>query len=77
MVRMLSSDRSLGRIEVAYSDIAKIQFAGRDPAVGKTCKTWENWVRRFAEKKRISSVIAATDQRGEIARQLLDAPSYR
>lgn len=30
------------------SDIASIHLTGRDPAAGKS---WENWVRRYAEKK--------------------------
>jgi len=31
-----------------YSDIAGIEFSGRDMAAGKR---WEDWVRRYAEKK--------------------------
>lgn len=48
LVRVLPLEPQLGRIEIAYPDIAEIRFTGRDPAAGKT---WENWVRRFAEKK--------------------------
>lgn len=33
---------------VAYSDIASLTFSGKDTAAGKT---WENWLRRYAEKK--------------------------
>jgi hypothetical protein len=48
LVRIMPTDPAVGRIEIAYPDIAEIRFTGRDPAAGKT---WENWVRRFAEKK--------------------------
>lgn len=34
--------------EVRYADIARLQFADRDPASGKS---WETWVRKYAEKK--------------------------
>lgn len=33
---------------VHSSEIARIHLSGRDPAAGKS---WENWVRRYAEKK--------------------------
>ncbi len=36
------------RIDIGYSEIAEISFSGRDPAAGKS---WENWVRRYAEQK--------------------------
>lgn len=36
------------KVTIRYSEIASLQFSGRDTAAGKT---WENWVRRFAEKK--------------------------
>lgn len=36
------------RIDIGYPNIAEISFSGRDPAAGKT---WENWVRRYAEQK--------------------------
>ncbi|MDG2020929.1 MAG: hypothetical protein P8J59_03165 [Phycisphaerales bacterium] len=48
MVRIMPTDPTLGRIEITYPDISEIRFSGRDPAAGKS---WENWVRRFAEKK--------------------------
>ena len=35
-------------LEVRYADIARLQFADRDPASGKS---WETWVRKYAEKK--------------------------
>lgn len=36
------------RRTIVASDIARIHLTGRDPAAGKS---WENWVRRYAEKK--------------------------
>ena len=33
---------------LAQSTIASISFTGKDAAAGKT---WENWMRRYAEKK--------------------------
>lgn len=45
-----SSPSSSGeeKVTVRYSDIRSLTFSGRDTASGKT---WENWVRRYAEKK--------------------------
>ncbi len=36
------------RVRIAYPEIAEIRFTGRDAAAGRS---WENWVRRYAEKK--------------------------
>lgn len=33
---------------IAYERIAKLEFTGKDTAAGKT---WENWVRRYVEKR--------------------------
>lgn len=40
--------RSDDHIEIPYPEIAEIRFSGRNPAAGRS---WENWVRRYAEKK--------------------------
>lgn len=47
IVRMMpvSSEQ---RINIPYSDIAGLKFTGKDAAHGKT---WENWVKRYVEKK--------------------------
>lgn len=50
------------RVEISYADIAELRFTGRDTAAGKT---WENWVRRYAEKK-------LKGERAEIASEALD-----
>ena len=44
----LMAPGSTERIEIAYPEIAEIRFTGRDAAAGRS---WENWVRRYAEKK--------------------------
>lgn len=36
------------KVKVFYSDLARLEFSGKDAAHGKT---WENWLRRWAEKK--------------------------
>ncbi len=46
-VRILTA-ASEERITVAYSAIASLTFSGRDTAAGKS---WETWVRRYAQKK--------------------------
>jgi hypothetical protein len=47
-VRMLPSDGGPRRT-VDAMQIRSVAFTGRDAAAGKT---WENWVRRYAEKRR-------------------------
>lgn len=46
-VRLLPRDGD-ERIRIAYTDIATVRFTGKDAAHGKS---WENWVRRYIEKK--------------------------
>jgi hypothetical protein len=36
------------RLDIPYADIAALHFSGKDTAHGKT---WENWVKRYIEKK--------------------------
>jgi hypothetical protein len=36
------------RVGIGYPEISEIRFTGRDAAAGRS---WENWVRRYAEKK--------------------------
>ena len=36
------------RREIPYARIARLEFSGKDTAAGKT---WENWVRRYVEKR--------------------------
>lgn len=50
------------RIDVRDDEIAELRFTGRDTAAGKT---WENWVRRYAEKK-------LKGERAEIASESLE-----
>lgn len=46
-VRVIPRD-SQERRTIAYARIRAVVFSGKDPAAGKT---WENWVKRYAEKK--------------------------
>lgn len=47
MVRVLPTDGS-DRRTIPYARIVRIEFTGKDTAAGKT---WENWVRRYVEKR--------------------------
>lgn len=47
VVRLLPTG-SAQKLAIRYSDIAGIEFSGRDMAAGKR---WQDWVRRYAEKK--------------------------
>jgi hypothetical protein len=47
LVRILPADGS-PRLSVLFSDIASLNFSGRDTAAGKS---WEAWVRKYWEKK--------------------------
>ncbi len=46
-VRLYPKD-SNQKVSVAYADIAALAFSGRDTAAGKS---WEAWMKRYAEKK--------------------------
>jgi hypothetical protein len=48
VVRVMPRDGS-PRVSVPYSDIAELRFSGKDTAEGKS---FETWVRKYAEKKR-------------------------
>jgi hypothetical protein len=39
---------NMGKVNVAYSDVAALAFTGRDTAAGKT---FEAWVKKYWEKK--------------------------
>ncbi len=46
-VRLFPKDRD-EKISIAYSDIARLEFTGRDTAAGKS---FETWVKKYKEKK--------------------------
>ncbi len=52
VVRLIPSNSTSSsgeeKVTVRYADIASLSFSGKDTAAGKG---WENWVRRYAEKK--------------------------
>lgn len=47
VVRVLPTDGSTRRT-IPYGRITCVEFTGKDTAAGKT---WENWVRRYVEKR--------------------------
>jgi len=47
VVRVLPRNSNERRV-IPYSRIRAIAFSDKDPAAGKT---WENWIKRYAEKK--------------------------
>ena len=46
-VRMFSRDRS-EKISIPYSDVARLEFSGRDTAAGKS---FELWIHKYKERK--------------------------
>lgn len=61
-IRIIPMD-NVGKVNVAYSDIAALAFTGRDTAAGKT---FEAWVKKYWEKK------AAGEQNIQIEPEKLD-----
>ncbi|MBV9267167.1 MAG: hypothetical protein JO061_13440 [Acidobacteriaceae bacterium] len=47
LVRILPADGT-PRVNIPYSEIARLVFSERDPAAGKS---WEAWVRKYWEKR--------------------------
>jgi hypothetical protein len=47
VVRLYPKDSS-EKISISYADIAALAFTGRDTAAGKS---WEAWMKKYAEKK--------------------------
>ena len=47
LVRIFPKD-SNQKISISYADIAALAFSGRDTAAGKS---WEAWMKKYAEKK--------------------------
>jgi len=47
LVRLIPKDQHK-KVAIAYSEIAGLQFTGRDTAAGKS---WEAWVKKYMEKK--------------------------
>jgi hypothetical protein len=42
------SPRSQGKLKLSYSDIARLEFTGKDRAAGKH---WEDWLKAYNERK--------------------------
>ena len=47
VVRLIPKDRD-EKISIPYSDVARLEFSGRDTAAGKS---FETWVKKYQEKK--------------------------
>ena len=47
-LRLLPKDGGGSKVTIAYSDVADLQFSGRDTAAGKS---WEAWVKKYHERK--------------------------
>lgn len=47
IVRLFSKDRD-EKLSIRYSDIARLEFTGRDTAAGKS---FETWVKKYRQKK--------------------------
>ena len=61
-VRVIPVDRNV-KLSIPYSDIAGLNFTGRDTAAGKS---WEAWVKKYFDKK------AAGEQNIELKPESLD-----
>ena len=46
-VRILRADDA-AKQRISYAEISELRFSGKDTAAGKT---WENWLRRYAERR--------------------------
>jgi hypothetical protein len=42
------SPKSQGKLKLSYSDIARLEFSGKDRAAGKH---WEDWLKAYNERK--------------------------
>jgi len=47
VVRLIPKDRD-EKVSIRYSDVARLEFSGRDTAAGKS---FETWVKKYQEKK--------------------------
>jgi len=62
VVRVIPADRNV-KLAIRYSEIAGVNFSGRDAAAGKS---WEAWVKKYFDKK------AAGEQNIELKPESLD-----
>ncbi len=59
-IRILPAE-GVERVRVLLSDIRTLTFSGKDAATGKS---WENWLRRYAERK-LAGLPASIDSENE------------
>lgn len=50
------------RVVVRYNEIQSLEFSGRDTAAGKS---WENWLRKYAQKKVAGEIASIESDQGE------------
>ena len=60
-VRLLTGT-SDDRIVVRYNEIESLEFSGRDTAAGQS---WENWLRKYAQKKVAGEIASIESDSGE------------
>jgi len=60
-VRVLTAS-SDERVVVRYDEIQSLEFTGRDTAAGKS---WENWLKRYAQKKLAGELAGIDPDHGE------------
>ncbi len=60
-VRILTAT-SDERLVVKYSEIASLEFSGRNTAAGKS---WETWLRRYAQKKAAGEAASIESDPGD------------
>ena len=58
--RILCADGT--RVRIGYAEVATIASTGRDTVAGKT---WENWVRKYAQKKLAGEAASIESDSGE------------
>ena len=50
------------RVVIRYGEIESLEFSGRDTAAGKS---WENWIRKYAQKKSAGEAASIESDAGE------------
>lgn len=50
------------RVVVRYDEIQSLEFTGRDTAAGKS---WENWLKRYTQKKAAGELAGIESDHGE------------
>ena len=59
VVRIVPRDSDV-KMAIRYTDIARLEFTGKDTAHGRT---WENWLKRYIEKKRAGEAASLESEK--------------